>query len=556
MTTLDTLIATEDQGSFDSVVPIRDLLDRLELITENKDDLVLLRRIYNDQDLSSVFRLASDDQDLRRAAMEQNLHSVFRVLSSYEVRVSSHEDLRKAVVEQNLHSLFRVLESFDCKVAAHEDLRKAILEQNLHSIFRVLAQSECVVGTHEDLRKAVTEQNLHAIFRVLENTECLAGTHEDLRKAVTEQNLHAIFRLLEHSDDLSPSHEDLRKAVIEQNLHSIFRCYAGVDDIRRAVMEQNLHSLFRCYSEVDDLRKAVLDQNLHSIFRCYGDRTDLDVSLDDVRKAVLDQQLNSIFRLYRDNDDLRKAVVDQNMISLFRLIGQEDLAKFVLQDNRFAMYRLINRYTATALVPALKRLEEQGQAFYQDSLSRGQIQSKLWLVNQVNELDLDLGVVFLCAGWYATLALMLFESGTKIGKIRSFDLDPDCESLAELFNKPWVIDQWRFKASTMDILDMDYHGQTYTVRRNDGGSEELYDVPDTIINTSCEHIEEFRFWYERIPEGKLVILQNNDYKDIPDHVNCCQDLEDFATQTPMRRCLYQGELNLGRYKRFMRIGYK
>ena len=39
----------------------------------------------------------------------------------------------------------------------------------------------------------------------------------------------------------------------------------------------------------------------------------------------------------------------------------------------------------------------------------------------------------------------------------------------------------------------------------------MSDVPNTIINTSCEHIVNFDEWYRKIPAGKLVILQSNDY---------------------------------------------
>ena len=68
-----------------------------------------------------------------------------------------------------------------------------------------------------------------------------------------------------------------------------------------------------------------------------------------------------------------------------------------------------------------------------DCFRRGQLQSKLWLVNELKKLKLYLGTVYLCAGWYATLATMLFESKIKLDKIRSFDIDPSCVDIAEVF---------------------------------------------------------------------------------------------------------------------------
>ena len=572
------IVATEDQGRLDSLIPAQDLLDRVELIAEDQDQVKLLRRIYNDRDLFSVFRLTAQE-DLRKAVLEQNQHSLFRLLEQHDLRSGDFQDLRRAALEQNLHSVFRLLASYQCGPYEHEDLRRAVVESNLHSVFRLLQHHEPVQGDWDDLRKAVTEQNLHSVFRLLQQRDHTRDTDHDLRRAVLEQNLHSIFRLYADCDDLRKAvleqnlhsifrllqnhsvvadlpQEDIRKAVMEQNLHSVFRLFEDCDDLRKAVLEQNLHSVFRLFVEAEPVRKAVLNQDIRAIFNCYADIDDDTVALDDLRKAVCDSNLHSLFRLFDGVDDLRKAVIDQNMISVFRLSGEEDLPKFVLNDHRPSMYRLLGNYCSSQLIPAVKKLEEQQTVFYQDSLSRGQIKSKLWIIDQLRPLELDLGCVFICAGWYATLSMLLFESGLKIAKIRSFDIDESCAAIAEIFNKPWVIDQWRFKASTHDILDLNYDTAEYSVTKNDGSKEQLYDSPDTVINSSCEHIGDFDVWYSRIPLGKLVILQNNNYYEIADHVNCCQDLEQFAQQSPMAQCLYQGELDLGNYKRFMRIGYK
>ena len=107
-----------------------------------------------------------------------------------------------------------------------------------------------------------------------------------------------------------------------------------------------------------------------------------------------------------------------------------------------------------------------------------------------------------------------------------------------------------------DILDIDYATETYIVTRSDGTICELTDLPDTIVNTSCEHIERFAEWYDKIPDGRLVILQTNNYTEIEDHVNCSLSLRGFELTTPMTTVLYSGELPLEKYTRYMRIGYK
>lgn len=191
-----------------------------------------------------------------------------------------------------------------------------------------------------------------------------------------------------------------------------------------------------------------------------------------------------------------------------------------------------------------------------DLFSKGQMQSKRWLVNELAKLDLNLGLTFICAGWYGSLATFLLESNVKIDKIRSFDIDPTCAEIADTFNRSWVINGWKFKASTLDIMNMTNYPIKYTTYRFDGSSADLTEMPNTIINTSSEHIKDFNNWYNNIPANTIVIIQNNNFFEITDHVNCVNTLEEFSQQVPVKTCLYLGELELPKYKRFMKIGIK
>jgi hypothetical protein len=190
-----------------------------------------------------------------------------------------------------------------------------------------------------------------------------------------------------------------------------------------------------------------------------------------------------------------------------------------------------------------------------DLFSKGQMNSKSWLVDCLLDLDRPLGTVFLCAGWYGSLATFIFESGLSVDKIRSFDIDEPCADKADTFNRSWTIDGWKFKASTMDILEMSYPTH-YITHKGDGTFQEMDDTPDTIINTSCEHLLEFAIWYDNIPTGTTVVLQSNNFFEIEEHVNCSVTLEDFSSITPMTTELYSGESEMPKYTRFMRIGIK
>jgi hypothetical protein len=285
-------------------------------------------------------------------------------------------------------------------------------------------------------------------------------------------------------------------------------------------------------------------------------------NLSDLRRAYIDQDLSSIFRLANkfanklDIEDLRKAVLEQNLHSIFRLIDLEDVRKLVMEDNTWSLWKILAEYKETQFIAAFKNFFVNKVDYDKDCFSRGQLQSKLWLVSELKKLDLDLGTIFLCAGWYATLATMIFESGMRVNKIRSFDIDPNVWKIAEIFNKPWVTDSWQFKASTKDIFDIDFVNDNYITERSDGTIVELNNSPDTIINTSCEHIKDFDKWYNKIPKGKLLILQCNNFFEVEEHVNCSVDTEDFSRMTPMSECLFLGELPLEKYTRFMKIGYK
>ena len=250
-----------------------------------------------------------------------------------------------------------------------------------------------------------------------------------------------------------------------------------------------------------------------------------------------------------------KSILDRFELLFSDDLRFRDLRRFALDDDINSLFRLLETFSTSQLIIATKKLLAD-PVFDKDCMSRGQIKSKLWLIEELKKLDLNLGTIFLCGGWYATLATMIFENDLDVKKIRSFDLDNNCWKIAEIFNKPWVMKDWQFKSCTQDIHDINYSTHVYNVYRSNGSTCELTDSPDTVINTSCEHIENFKSWYEKIPSGKIVILQTNNYFDLPEHINCSKTIDDFADQTPMTEVLYSGELFLDKYSRFMRIGIK
>jgi hypothetical protein len=233
------------------------------------------------------------------------------------------------------------------------------------------------------------------------------------------------------------------------------------------------------------------------------------------------------------------------------------MSKINFQDDQDLFGRLFV-FTNDPIFHQLRNAANITSVDLNDAFSWGQLKSKRWLVDELEKLNLELGTVFLCAGWYATLAAMLFNSSCKIDKIRSFDIDLNCESIADTVNANYVKDSWKFKAITQDIFDIDYSQHSWQTwsKANNRMSRLITDQPSTIINTSCEHIEDFDIWYKKIPSGKIVVLQTNNYFEISDHINCSESIEAFSAQTPMSTELFSGELNLTKYTRYMRIGVK
>ena len=173
------------------------------------------------------------------------------------------------------------------------------------------------------------------------------------------------------------------------------------------------------------------------------------------------------------------------------------------------------------------------------ALNRNQITCKKWLVdNLFDATGGELGRVCILGGWFGVLgAMLLHDPRFNIESVNSFDLDPSCEEVANSLNRTHV-KSGKFNFVTADMYEMDF---------SDGAF-------DLIVNTSCEHLETIGKWFERIPPRTLLTLQSNNYFGIDGHVNCVDDLEQFKAQVPLADVLFEGELALKKYTRFMLIG--
>ena len=171
-----------------------------------------------------------------------------------------------------------------------------------------------------------------------------------------------------------------------------------------------------------------------------------------------------------------------------------------------------------------------------DAFWSGQMKSKEWLIDNLEPFVTKPSRIEIHGGWVGVLASMIFQSKIPARYIASVDIDPLCQHVATMMNKIEEQDG-KFKAITGDMCTVPVHG-------------------DIIINTSCEHItqEQYNTWLERMPINSLLVLQSNNYK-IAEHVRLAESVDDFAEQCKIK-VLWQGELQLQLYKRFMIIGKK
>lgn len=194
---------------------------------------------------------------------------------------------------------------------------------------------------------------------------------------------------------------------------------------------------------------------------------------------------------------------------------------------------------------AIRNLPEEERTRGLEAFWAGQIDSKAWLIHELNHLNgIRPSNVYIFGGWIGVLASMMFQaSNFEIKKLRSIDLDPWCESVADMMCKPHEMNDWRFKARTADMSEYDYEWEI---------------EPDIVINTSSEHLDQKTYdkWYNKVPSGTLMVVQGNDYFDCKEHVRCAKDLSEFKSLNHVAKPLFQGSLPHDLYTRFMCIWRK
>ena len=199
-------------------------------------------------------------------------------------------------------------------------------------------------------------------------------------------------------------------------------------------------------------------------------------------------------------------------------------------------FNLLSDYIRATYDPEI--MEHLDFAAVRDSLSDGQTASKLWVVEALSQfLEVNHKRVGVFGGWVGILCRMLYDfNGVK--SVDNIEIDGSLKKINQL-TMGEHLDTFKFIHS--DMFDFDYQQRQY----------------DVYINTSGEHIKCIKDWIEKIPSGKIVIIQSNDYYQHPQHINCVaseQELEAKAIEAKnVKDIIYRGRLSLPVYNRFMII---
>jgi uncharacterized protein (DUF2235 family) len=171
-----------------------------------------------------------------------------------------------------------------------------------------------------------------------------------------------------------------------------------------------------------------------------------------------------------------------------------------------------------------------------DAFWKGQIDSKLWLIENLKQFVDSPVKIDIHGGWVGVLSSLIFQSDLPVLHITSLDIDSSCEKISKNMNKLEEI-SGRFSSITADMCFVNTDA-------------------DIVINTSSEHLtqEQYDRWLENVSSQSLIVVQSNNY-NISEHVRIANSLEEFQTQSRLN-ILWKGEKTFPLYTRYMIIGKK
>jgi len=242
-----------------------------------------------------------------------------------------------------------------------------------------------------------------------------------------------------------------------------------------------------------------------------------------------------------------------NFIKIFDLLelmfGTNTTLFSAVKNNDIVLLgQLLSKYypsCETHINRLARSLDEHPDLNWADALSRNQVKSKLWLIEQLDALKLlpkpkrqltdPTTNVLLVGGWVGMLPFLADMKGKFLDTVTNIDIDESVHAAASDLNS---ITASSFRTSSKDVRKLNIA---------------KYDKP-LVIDTIVEHFTDHGAWVNTLPNKAMIVLQGNDMFDVPDHVNCHKTLEDFIASCGLNNIIWSGELNLYKCTRYMAIG--
>ena len=164
-----------------------------------------------------------------------------------------------------------------------------------------------------------------------------------------------------------------------------------------------------------------------------------------------------------------------------------------------------------------------------DSMNESQLISKMWLVQELLNLNIKPINISLLAGWFAQYTVpLLIDNFKTIEWIENFEMDRGIKNVAYKFNKRYKDDK-KYKVSIKNVM-----------------FDNLVSLSspnfDTVINCSCEHMYPMSKFRELSNTGvnnnTLYVLQSSDDTQYDDHINCVNDADELAEQANLIDVMY------------------
>jgi hypothetical protein len=173
------------------------------------------------------------------------------------------------------------------------------------------------------------------------------------------------------------------------------------------------------------------------------------------------------------------------------------------------------------------------------SFTHDLIASKVWLLQELARIAPQVGTIYVLGSWYGNLGVLLaLDPVIQYKKLINVETDRQFLQASKRIQAHMGMNNTEYMLKDANDLD-------YRQLGRDG----------VVVNTSLTDMQG-QSWFNRIPEGTLVVLQSRDH----DPGNAAHSTQDITDRFPLSEVIYDGELKLHdpetEYTRYMVIGIR